>query len=104
VISSNGTAVCVFPNTRDTDNLVQAGSVTLPRSSAYSFPVTPPFGRDLHLAVLSDAPLAIDAVRSYRGADIAEMIRGNDRLTPRGVAVKTHTRWSAAGIIVASQP
>jgi hypothetical protein len=56
VFSRQNVATCIFPSSNDRDNLLQPGSYTFPRGDD-GFPVQPPFGRDIVVALVSKKPL-----------------------------------------------
>lgn len=57
VFSQKNRASVIFPNKKDSDNKVAAATITIPRTSRYSFPVGEPFGKDLVVALVSSRPL-----------------------------------------------
>ncbi|MBI2571280.1 MAG: caspase family protein [Candidatus Schekmanbacteria bacterium] len=68
--SQQQVATRIFPNDNDRDGKVAAGSVTIPRNAAYSFPVQAPFGRDVLVALLSMAPVSLGEEVSMTWAEV----------------------------------
>ena len=62
----NDIAICLFPNSDDSNNYLQReSSITIPQNSSYSFPVAPPYGEDVVVAIVSDRPLDLKPEGRY---------------------------------------
>ncbi len=77
VFSEKDVATCVFPNEQDSDNRISAGTISLPRSSRYSFPVGEPFGRDVAVALLSTERLNLGEKENYKWAEVFDRLNLN---------------------------
>ena len=77
VFSENDVATCLFPNEQDADNRISAGTISLPGSSRYSFPVGEPFGRDVTVALLSKERLNLGEKVNYKWSEVFERLNLN---------------------------
>src|SRR5262249_31129102 len=57
VFSQENVASCIFPNSEDLNNQIPSGTVKVPRSNTYEFPIKPPVGRDVVVALISKQKL-----------------------------------------------
>jgi hypothetical protein len=100
VFSQKNQASVIFPNRKDSDNKVNAGTMTIPRNSSYSFPVGEPFGKDLVVALVSSKPIEwgdkvwhrwkeiFDAVPDPKlRASVNRIYADQSILTSRGISV-----------------
>ena len=78
VFSQNNVATCVFPNSEDKDNKIEAGVVNVPRSKKYEFPVQEPVGRDVVVALVSATPLNLGEKIDYKWGEIFERLNLKD--------------------------
>lgn len=91
VFGSDGVGKRIFPNEIDPDGLLPVGSSALPRMG-YSFPVEPPFGEDLHVAVFSEAPLPLEHKTAFTANEVAVLL------------AKSDVRWRAAQMRMDTRP
>lgn len=111
VFSQQNAATCIFPSSYDLDNHVLPGTHTLPRSSAYNFPITEPFGRDVTVAVLAKERLNLCEKVEYSWSEIFDRLglqnlrqRVTEQAT-RGVGVRPAkglplaSDWQASSVI-----
>jgi hypothetical protein len=117
VFSRDNVATCIFPNDNDRDNQVAPGLVAIPRASTYEFPVGPPFGRDVFVALVSKERINIGDKVDYSWSEVFERLNlrglqeaiGNAAST-RAVGVKARglgldpQNWQGATVVVESKP
>lgn len=89
VFSQEQKASFIFPNQAERDNYVKAGTHRLPRED--SFTVTPPCGKDVTVALLSNVDLKLGGKEEMTWQDVFDLL-GSKKLTgyvrTRGVGVK----------------
>jgi serine/threonine protein kinase len=105
VFSPGGLATQVFPGPYDQDNRVSPGTIHLPRSTKYEFPVQPPFGEDLHVAVISANKLSLERKDAYTWSEILRSLDSVEQgVQTRGVGVRpAGMGWAAAAVVVESK-
>lgn len=117
--SQNDVATVIFPNSEDLDNRVAAGSVSVPRSRAYTFDVEPPYGRDVVVALLSADRLNLGDKEAYTWSEVFERVNlaglreaVASQTEPggrRGIGVKKGpgadpSGWQAASVVIETRP
>jgi serine/threonine protein kinase len=91
VFGRDGAGARIFPNELDPKPTVPAGLTELPRAD-YSFPVQPPYGEELHVAILSDRPLPLLDETTYSVEDLRKVLDG-----------AAPVRWRAARLSIVAQ-
>lgn len=117
VFSRDNLATCIFPNDNDRDNQVPRGAVSIPRATSYEFPVGPPFGRDVFVALVTKERINIGDKVEYTWSEVFERLnlRGlqeaiGNAASARAVSVKAKglglepLSWQGATVVVESRP
>ncbi len=127
IFSQNSRASCVYPNPDDTGNQIRAGTLVLPSTPRYAFPVEEPFGRDVVVALVSETRLPLcekvyyswDEV--YQQVDLSSVHEALRKRSLRGIGVKSMAPttgaapmveqesdaaagWQAASLVLETQP
>ncbi len=119
VFSQRSTASCVYPNPDDTANQIRAGTLVLPSTPRYAFPVEEPFGRDVVVALVSETRLPLcekiyyswDEI--YRRVDLRAVHGALRTRSMRGIGVKStatangadaRAGWQAASLVLETMP
>lgn len=102
VFSEAGQATCVFPNPADLDNQFGPGHLRIPTHGGYRLPAQAPWGRDLAVAVVSDAALPLCEKVNYSWTEIFARVeldaihqRLHNRVRQRGVGFQSSTSSNA---------
>ncbi|MCI0663154.1 MAG: caspase family protein [Acidobacteria bacterium] len=74
VFSRQNVATCIFPNSVDQNNQVAPGTVSIPRSNAYEFPIQEPAGRDVVVALLSRQKLDLGDKVAYTWNEVFDRL------------------------------
>jgi hypothetical protein len=117
VFSRDNVATCIFPNDNDRNNQISPGTISIPRATNYEFPVGPPFGRDVFVALVTKQPVNIGDKVDYTWGEVFERLNlrglqeaiGNAAsaraigLKPKGLGLDPQS-WQGATVVVESQP
>jgi hypothetical protein len=117
VFSRDNVATCIFPNDRDSDNQIAPGSQTIPRASTYEFPVGPPYGRDVFVALVTKERINLGDKVEYSWDEVFQRLNlrglqeavGNAasaramRVGSRGAGLDPRS-WQGATVVIESKP
>jgi hypothetical protein len=117
VFSRDNVATCIFPNDRDRDNRIAPGAQTIPRASTYEFPVGPPYGRDVFVALVTKERINLGDKVEYSWDEVFQRLnlRGlqeavGDAASARGMRVGSRGAgldpqgWQGATVVIESKP
>ncbi|MFL6283791.1 MAG: caspase family protein [Pyrinomonadaceae bacterium] len=116
VFSPDNVATCIFPNDRDRDNQIAPGSLTVPRASTYEFPVGPPYGRDVFVALVTKERINLGDKVEYAWDEVFQRLnlRGlqeavGNAASARGMRIGRGAgldprSWQGATVVVESKP
>lgn len=74
VFSLKNVASCIFPNSEDLNNQIPSGTVKVPRSNTYEFPIQEPIGRDVVVALISKQKLNLGDKVEYTWQEVFDRL------------------------------
>lgn len=116
VFSQQNVATCIFPNSEDLNNQVEPGAIKIPRSNSYEFPIQPPAGRDIVVALVSKQKLNLGEKVEYTWHEVFERLNLKllqdevSKNAMRGVGVKKNNAglgtddWQGAFLALEALP